>query len=132
MYCDVKYFVTRICKCIKDKTPKTLPQAPFKTITSSSPMGLIGLDLLQLHSCTGSSQYLLVITDHFTRYTQVYLTRNKEAKTAATKLFNDYILRFGTPGKILHEQGKEFENKLFTHLSRLCNIKRLRTTPYHP
>ena len=42
------------------------------------------------------------------------------------------ILRFGTPGKILHDQGREFENKLFTHLSKLCNIKRLRGTPYHP
>ena len=59
-------------------------------------------------------------------------TRNKEAKTAATKLFNDYILRFGTANKILHDQGREFENKLFIHLSKLCNIKRLRTTLYHP
>ena len=131
MYDDVKYFVTKICKCIKDKTPNTLPQAPLKTITSSSPMGLIGLDCLHLDTCTGGFQYLLVITDHFTRYTQVYPTRNKEAKTAATKLFNDYILRFGTPGKILHDQGRQFENKLFTHLSKLYNIKRLRTTPYH-
>ena len=75
---------------------------------------------------------MLVITDHFTRYTQVYSTRNKEAETAVTKLFNDYILRFRTPGKILHDQGREFENKLFAHLSKLCNINRLRTTPDHP
>ena len=132
MYDDVKYFVTRICKCIKDKTPDTLPQAPLKTITSSSPMELIGLDFLHLDIRTCGFQYLLVITDHFARHTQVYPTRNKEAKTAATKLFNDCILRFGTPGKILHDQGREFENKLFTHLTNLCNIKRLRTTPYHP
>ena len=72
-----------------------------------------------------------MVFNFFTRYTQVYPTRNKEVKTPATKLFNDYILRFGTPGKILHNQGREFENKLFTHLSKLCNIKRLGTTPYH-
>ena len=131
-YDDVKYFVTKICKCIKDKTPNTLPQAPLKTITSSSPMKLIRLDFLHLDTCTGCFQYLLVITDHFTRYTQVYHTRNKEARAAATKLFNDYILRFGTPGKIVHDQGREFENKLFTHLSKFCNMKRLRTTPCHP
>ena len=132
MYDDVKYLVTKICKCIKDKTPSTPPQAPLKTITSSSPMELIGLDLMHLDTCTSGFQYLLVIRDHFTRYTQDYTTRNKEVKTAAAKLFNDYILRFGTPGKILHDQGREFENKLFTHLSKFCNIKILRTTPYHP
>ena len=112
MYDDVTHFVTRICKCIKGKSPNTLPQAPLKTITSSSPMELIGLDFLHLDTCTGGF-HLLVITDHFTRYTQVYPTRNKEPKIAATKLFNDYILRFGTSGKILHDQGREFENKLF-------------------
>ena len=58
--------------------------------------------------------------------------RNKETKTAVTNLFNVYILRFGTPGKILHDQGREFESKLFTQLSQLCNIKRLRTKSYHP
>ena len=69
MYDDVNYFVTRICKCIKDKSPNTPPQTPLKTITSSSPMELIGLDFSQLDICTGGFQYLLVITDHFTRYT---------------------------------------------------------------
>ena len=132
MYDDVNYFVTEICKCIKDKIPNTLPKEPLKTMISSSPMDLIGLDLLYLDTCTGGFQYLLVITDHFTRYTQVYPARNKESKTAATKLFNEYTLRFGIPGEIHHNQGREFESKLFTHLLKLCNIKRLHTTLYHP
>ena len=72
------------------------------------------------------------MTDHFARCTQVYPKRNEEEKTAATKLFNDYILRFGTPDKILQYQDREFEIKLFTHLPKLLSIKRLRTTPYQP
>ena len=132
MYDAVKYLVTRICKCIKDKSPNTLPQTPLKTIPSSLPMELIGLDFLHLDTCTGGFKYLLVITDHFTRYNQVYPTRHEKTKTVTAKLFNDYILRFVTTGKILHGQGRGFENKLFKHLSKLCNIKRLCTTPYHP
>ena len=64
MYDDVTHFVTRICKCIKGKSPNTLPQAPLKTITSSSPMELIGLDFLHLDKCTGGFQYLLVSVRH--------------------------------------------------------------------
>ena len=86
---EVKHFVWKICKCVKDKRPVGLPQAPQKSITSSAPMELVGLDFLHSDTCVGGFQYLLVITDHFTRYTQVYPTRNKEAKTAADKLFND-------------------------------------------
>ena len=129
---EVKSFVGKICKYVKNKRPVRLQQAPQNSITSSAPMELVGLDFLHLDTCVGGFQYLLVIKDHFTQYTQLYPTRNKEAKTAAEKLFNDYVLRFGMPGKIIHDQGREFENKLLQQLSKSCNIKRLRTTSYHP
>ena len=41
-------------------------------------------------------------------------------------------MRFGFSDKILHDQGKDFENKLFHRLENLRGIKRLLTTPYHP
>ena len=122
MMYDIEYFVNKICKCIKDRARNTLLHPPLKTITSTSHMELIGLDLLHLDACTDGFQYLLVITDHITRYTQVCSTRKKEIKITSAKLFDDYILRFGTAGKILPEQGRKFENKSFTHLSKLCNM----------
>ena len=42
------------------------------------------------------------------------------------------MLRFGLPDKILHDQGGEFENDLFKKVAKLCGVKRIRTTPYHP
>ena len=50
----------------------------------------------------------------------------------AEKLFNDFLLKFGTPNRILHDQGKEFENKMFDELEKYFGIKRCRRTPYHP
>ena len=45
--------------------------------------------------------------------TQIYATKNKSAITAASKLYNDFFLRFGTPQRILQDQGREFEDELF-------------------
>ena len=64
---EVKQFVGKICKCVKDKKPVRLPQAPQESITCSAPMKLVGRGFLHLDTCVGGFQYSLVITDHFTR-----------------------------------------------------------------
>ena len=59
-------------------------------------------------------------------------TKNKSARTATSKLYNDFILRFGFPAKISHDQGGEFENKLFHRLEEWRGKVRSQTKPYHP
>ena len=50
----------------------------------------------------------------------------------AKHLYNDFVLRFGIPARYLHDQGGEFENKLFAELERFSGVIKSRTTPYHP
>ena len=81
-------------------------------------MNLITIDFLKVDKCSGGYEYISVVVDHFTRHTQAYATRNKSGKTVAEKLFNDFILRFDIPDRTLHDQGGEFENKLFKELEK--------------
>ena len=129
---DINHFITKVCTCVKSKKPNIHHEAPMQTITTSAPLELIGIDFLHLDTCSGGYEYILVITDHFTRFTQAYPTTNKSGKTAAEKLYGDFMMRYGIPEKILSDRGKEFENSLFQRLSKLCGIEKLRTTPYHP
>ena len=64
------------------------------------------MDFLHLERSTGEYEYILVIVDHFTRFAQAYPTKNKF--------------------RILHDQGREFENKLFHQLEKSSGIIRSR------
>ena len=142
---DITDFITRNCRCLKQKPPTFKQREPLQPIITSAPLEIVSVDYMHLleicwnmayvghmlEKSSGGYEYILVVVNHFTRYAQAYATKDKSGKTAARYLYNDFILRFGFPEKIHHDQGGEFENELFHHLERAADITHSRTTPYH-
>ena len=96
------------------------------------PMEHIALDILgPLPLSESGNQYLLIVTDYFTKWPEVYPLPNQEATTVAKVLVNGMICRFGVPLEIHSDQGRNFESALFK-VCRLLGMTKTRTTPLHP
>lgn len=95
-------------------------------------MDIVRNDILKADKCPSGYKYILVLSVHFTRYTQINATTNKSAKIGVSKLYNDFFLRFGSSEMIFHDQSQEFKNELFHNLNKIFGISKLPNTPYHP
>ena len=129
---DIEFFVRNQCRCLIAKKPNIPDRAPLVPVEATYPFEIISIHFFHLDRASGGYEYALVVCDHFTRFTQVYATKNKYATSAATKVYNEFILNFGFLAKIHHDRGGEFNNKLFKQLHKLAGIKNTMTTPYHP
>ena len=71
---------------------------------ATHPLKLVHLDYLCLEPGKGLEVFL-VVTDHFTRYAQAYVTRTKTTQTTVKTLCDKCIVHYRLPEKILSDQG---------------------------
>ena len=74
-----------LCQKIKVLYNENSSNAEYINIRT---LWIINMDFLYLYKSSGTYQYLLVVTDLFTNFSQVYATRNNEGKTAAERFYN--------------------------------------------
>ncbi|GFW27555.1 transposon Tf2-6 polyprotein [Trichonephila clavipes] len=55
-----------------------------------------------------------------------------KAETASKAFYEHWVCRFGVPGKIITDQGRQFESQLFRSLAAICGAKVAHATSYYP
>ena len=119
--------------CSQRKTPTPKNLAPLQSVTVSSPMQMVAIDILgPLPVTLAGNKYILVAADYFSKWIEAYAIPNQEATTIARKLLDEMFCRFALPEKLHSDQGRQFEAEVTTQLCQFLQIKKTRTTPYHP
>ena len=119
--------------CAQRKTPTTKPRAPLKPITTSYPLQIVATDIVgPFPESPAGNLYILVLADYFTRYTEAYPIPNQEETTVATKLVDEFFLRFSPPEQLHSDQGHNVESAVISEVCKLLGVCKSRTTTYHP
>ena len=130
---DVKKYVEGCSTCNKNKGATTYNKHPRAIMQASAPMQRVHIDILGPFPVTARGhEYVLMLSDSFTKWTEGIPIKNQEAETTARAAISEFFSRFGFPLEILTDQGRNFESKLFAEVCRLLHIKKSRTSPYRP
>ena len=101
---------------------------------ATAPFEVIGMDFLgpiKPESLNGN-KYVLVLTDAFSKWTEVVALPNQTAETTCRALMDKIILYHGPPKIIITDRGSNFTSRLFNNLCRELKTKHKTTTAYHP
>ncbi len=113
---DVKQRLQECLRCQKALKSKPMGEPLHPLPMCSAPNQRIHCDLFGPLKTTKDKAHVLCITDAFTKYSELCVVHNKEAVTVASAIVSQWICRFGIPDQIFTDGGKEFANKLLSHI----------------
>ena len=124
--------------CPKCRIFEAKPQIPpMEPILCTEPLDLVHIDYVSMEVMVGVTEKpvvknVLVVEDHFTRFTQAYVTNNHTRRTTVHVLYNEFFSVFGFPRRLMSDQASEFTGQVISELCDLLGITKIRTSLYHP
>ncbi|XP_067399163.1 protein NYNRIN-like [Emydura macquarii macquarii] len=120
---DIQQVSDNCLQCVVNNPDPKVLKGPLKHQPIVGPWHRIQIDYIGPLPTTGRGmKYALVVIDSFSKWIEVYPTRNNTAITTAKKLLNEAFSRYGLPHQIDSDQGPHFIRETIKHLSAALGI----------
>jgi transposase InsO family protein len=130
---SVRDWIRNCVSCGARKRPHHTPRAPLQSYRVGAPMDRVAMDIVGPFPLSNQgNRYILVIQDHFTKWTEAYALPDYTATTVAKMFVYEFVSRFGAPLEVHTDQGRNFEADLFKEMCQLLGAHKTRTSPYRP
>ena len=135
---DMEKDIINWCKscqiCQTRKGTGRQPKAPLKPMpVVLAPMEQVAMDVVgPLPLTLQGNKYILVFSDYFTKWPEAYPMADQKAETIAQIFVEKIVYRYGVPRKLLTDRGTNFMSNLLVDISKIFQITRIHTSPYHP
>lgn len=133
MYDDVANWVASCHTCAQTHHSAHGVKGPLQPIQVSEPFELVGMDLVgKLGTTTRGNSYILVITDHFSKWAITVPMAQITSQEVADAFIENLVLQHGIPIRLLTDRGSNFISELSNILYNVLNMAKSTTTAYHP
>ncbi|GJR20685.1 reverse transcriptase domain-containing protein [Tanacetum coccineum] len=118
----------------KQKPPATAnPQQPLTPITAQWPFYKWGIDIAgPFPEGPGKVKFLIVAMDYFTKWIEAKAVATITDNQVKKFVWDNIVCRFGLPGEILSENGKQFNDNPFKDWCEKLNITQRFALVKHP
>ena len=120
--------------CLQTKHPNTKPRSELKPQKWCEyfPRQAIALDLATMVPSYDGYRYIMLIVDGTSKFVELCQLRNITASSVVKNIKREWIGRHGVPNTLLADQGQQVDGEEVREMCRDYNIKKKRSTPYHP
>ena len=139
MYTLCREYVMACTVCQRRRVDNSVKVAPLHPIVANGFMSILALDFIGPFSSPAIrakhpwlKKYILIATDHFSRYAWVWPVANCDGATVCRKLVKDIFLVYGVPDQILTDRAKAFRSVLMEEFGRMFRVDLTLTASYNP
>lgn len=95
---DINAAIQKCVECTRSKTPSKQPKAPLGDMRVGTPMDRLSTDIMGPPTLTPRGNcYILVVTNYFSKWVEIFPITDQSAFTTATVLLNEVFSKFGCP-----------------------------------
>ena len=97
MFQDITNYVNNCPHCQTVKGDCVDPKTKLGSVTAHKPMDLLDIDFSKVDHSKDSKKNILVLTDAYTKFSQVFVTPNQKALTIVKILVGKWFYVYGIP-----------------------------------
>ena len=132
MFADTDHWLSQCEWFLVSKGDCTEPKTQQGSLVAHQPLELLCIDFTKADVVKGGKENILVLTDAFSKYSQVFVTSNQKSLTVSKILVEKCFSIFGIHARIHSDQGRSLDKEIISHLCKMHGVRQSTTTPYNP
>lgn len=127
---DLRRLIRHCPTCQKARVPFRPGVRGFSSLAVDQPFTEVAVDFMgPFPADVDGNKYILVFVDHFSRYTELFATKDCSSLSAARGMLQVFG-RYGAPRRLRSDNGSSFTADVISHFMALTTSIHKFTTPY--